>query len=414
MTVGSRVLVPTASFSVILLVALLGCGGGGDEHDRSSTPTATPQPTSTPTLSARAFAVESQRIVRSDDGGRTWSHPLFTSADVTLQGVAFVDRDTGWVVGGSPFGFGTAILRTTDGGATWTSQLANVSGVPRGGNGVPAGFGFFDVTFTSARHGVVVGAANQGVAIFAPPPLIVVTDDAGEHWRAVTITPIPRAGILLKVCLTAEGAGIAVGDSISGGIVVVTEDGGATWTDISVPADLRGNDLTRITGAGCAPPAQFWISGSNIRFRGSGFRTELLYSPDGGASWVDRTPSIDDDPSTYQLLPLTFVDATMGWTIPAPFPPPFDGGRTSPFILHTTDGGMHWSRQALPPGFTAALNTLAFVDERRGVAVGAGAEDPTLHSHPAAAVATTDGGETWVSASLPGEVGNLLDVTLVP
>jgi photosystem II stability/assembly factor-like uncharacterized protein len=393
------VVVRSVVFAALILVG--GCGGSSPNR-RAGMPTASPTvaatvspiPTSTP-LGARAWAIDRHQVVRSDDGGLTWSPPLLTIADATLQGVAFVDRDTGWVVGGSEFGFGTALLHTLDGGATWTSQLENVTGVA-------AEFGFFDIASTNGQHAVAVGAAQQGVAIYAPPPLIVVTDDAGAHWHAVEIHPIRRNGTLRSLCLTNSGAGIAVGYTISGGIVVTTTDGGATWTDISDTTGFAGSDTTLITSTACAAPAQFWISGVNIGFVGAGAHSDLLYSPDGGTTWSERTPGIGNvTGSTFQLLPLAFTENGVGWTIPGP-PPPFDSEGISPFILHTVDAGEHWNEQAIPQDFHGALNALAFVDDQQGVAVGAGA------------LVTVDGGRAWQPASFASSVGPLLDVAIVP
>src|SRR5215467_9921904 len=55
-------------------------------------------------------------ILRTTDGGATWT-PQFSGTTNILYGVSFVDANTGTAVGGN----GT-ILRTTDGGATWTVQ----------------------------------------------------------------------------------------------------------------------------------------------------------------------------------------------------------------------------------------------------------------------------------------------------
>jgi photosystem II stability/assembly factor-like uncharacterized protein len=83
-------------------------------------------------------------ILRSRDGGATWTQqPSGTTA--TLNAVCFTDPNTGTVVGAN----GT-ILRTTDGGATWTSQW-------------PAAFySFTAVSFTDAYTGTVVGANFSG------------------------------------------------------------------------------------------------------------------------------------------------------------------------------------------------------------------------------------------------------------
>src|SRR6516162_5102963 len=83
-------------------------------------------------------------ILRTRDGGATWTQqPSGTAA--TLNAVSFTDANTGTVVG-----LGGTILRTTDGGATWTSQW-------------PAAFySFTAVSFTDAFTGTVVGANFSG------------------------------------------------------------------------------------------------------------------------------------------------------------------------------------------------------------------------------------------------------------
>jgi photosystem II stability/assembly factor-like uncharacterized protein len=196
----------------------------------------------------------------------------------------------------------------------------------------------------------------------------------------------------------------------------VTSDGGETWTEISTTTatDLAGSDLTKITAAACAPPDQFWISGVNIGADAvaPGTQSTLLYSPDSGRTWSDRTPAIGNvSGATFQLLPMAFIGSS-GWTIPSPFPPSVPGGG-SPFALHTADGGLQWSQQQFPPAFMGAANAVAFLDMRHGVAVGAGVPDST-GSLPGVALLTGDGGETWQVGSVPTGVGRLLDVTAVP
>ncbi len=80
-------------------------------------------------------------IVRTSDGGATWTLMGGTSED--LRGVSFVDANTGTAVGGSrtlpPFtpavtatGVGDSILHTTDAGANWRPQFSGTSNFLRG------------------------------------------------------------------------------------------------------------------------------------------------------------------------------------------------------------------------------------------------------------------------------------------
>jgi photosystem II stability/assembly factor-like uncharacterized protein len=60
-------------------------------------------------------------ILRTEDGGATWTSQVSGTTNLLL-GVAFVDASSGIAVGGQ----GT-ILRTVDGGASWTRQLSGIA-----------------------------------------------------------------------------------------------------------------------------------------------------------------------------------------------------------------------------------------------------------------------------------------------
>ena len=78
-------------------------------------------------------------ILRSSDGGATWTLQSSGTTNA-LAGVSFVDADTG-----SAVGQGGTILRTTNGGATWTPQASPTRNVLQG------------VSFVGASIGTVVG-----------------------------------------------------------------------------------------------------------------------------------------------------------------------------------------------------------------------------------------------------------------
>jgi hypothetical protein len=79
-----------------------------------------------------------------------------------------------------------------------------------------------------------------------------------------------------------------------------------------------------------------------------------------------------------------FVDASTGWVV---------GG----LIYKTTDGGLTWTQQFLPPDL---LFSVSFADALHGWAVGWG---PTL-------LRTTDGGPTWTPQAVPGTTNALFAV----
>lgn len=74
--------------------------------------------TSVTRAGSRLVAVgERGRIIVSDDNGVTWRQ-IPSPTSVTLTHVAFANASDGWAVGGMG-----VVLRTTDGGLTWTKQL---------------------------------------------------------------------------------------------------------------------------------------------------------------------------------------------------------------------------------------------------------------------------------------------------
>lgn len=116
------------------------------------------------------------RVVRTDDGGRTWSQghfdrPSFPGLQRTIavpKALWFVDKDHGWlewkVLSSSAFDLGL-LYRTADGGKTWTE----LPSPPNGG----------ELRFYSSRIGWLVGGgSNQELH---------VTRDAGETWREVSV-----------------------------------------------------------------------------------------------------------------------------------------------------------------------------------------------------------------------------------
>jgi hypothetical protein len=78
-------------------------------------------------------------ILRTTDGGTTWVSQISGTTN-WLYSVSFTDANTGTAVGD-----GGAILRTTDGGTTWVSQISRT------------GQSLYGVSFTDANTGTAVG-----------------------------------------------------------------------------------------------------------------------------------------------------------------------------------------------------------------------------------------------------------------
>jgi len=148
-------------------------------------------------------------LLHTIDGGITWSHQYLGNS-CTIPDVAFIDANHGLVVSDcftleGDYGF---CYRTSDGGVNWTASDA----LPRGLNAV---------SFADSKNGTVVGGdyAFNGTGESSG---MYRTTDGGETWTDQTQT----SHILQDVYYADANNGWAVG---TGGTVLKTSDGGATW-----------------------------------------------------------------------------------------------------------------------------------------------------------------------------------------
>ena len=101
-------------------------------------------------------------LLRTDDGGASWNEVLSTTG--FLRDGFFLDATTGWVVG-------THIWKTTDGGVTFVKQFHNTSGSVLNG-----------VSFSDAQNGWAVGWYNT----------VLRTTNGGQTWTPQTTSAPPQ------------------------------------------------------------------------------------------------------------------------------------------------------------------------------------------------------------------------------
>jgi photosystem II stability/assembly factor-like uncharacterized protein len=306
---------------------------------------------------ARAAAWERQRT-----GTFAWLHAVF-----------FVDERRGWAAGGKG-----ALLRTSDGGATWEAA------------GRPTTDTLRDVFFRDAETGWLVcqrpdfGPSQEG----EPLSYLLKTADGGATWSRVEVSRGADANLKLTGVRFADAEhGWAYGEM---GALFATRDGGATWARQSAPTRhllLGANFLDARTG---------WLAGGGLTVLkttdgGESWRAGLVFMPAGGQAaqpaerraepWVPRRAGPPRQREGEELPPpkfsrrlnaVWFADARRGWAVGA------EG-----VVVATEDGGSTWRPQA--SGVGDDLFDVKFFDAREGWAVGRGGA--LLH--------TNDGGRTW-------------------
>ena len=265
----------------------------------------------------------------------------------SLYSVYFVDANTGGATG-----LNSAVLRTTNGGVTWTNQNLGLGG----------GINLFGIFYINANTGILVGEGY-----------IFRTTNGGANWVSITL---PVGGILTGVTFTDANTGFITGNA---GVIFRSSNAGASWISLTsgTSENLKNPGFTntttgyvvgtnglimRTTNAGDNWTIQ--TSGvTSTLFGISAIRTDTSYvSGDGGkilkttnsgANWIVQTTGV-----TNALYSAYFSNATTGSVV--------GDFRT----MRTTNGGLNWISQN--PGVTAGFNAVNFVNVSTGWAVGGG------------------------------------------
>jgi photosystem II stability/assembly factor-like uncharacterized protein len=191
-------------------------------------------------------------------------------------------------------------------------------------------------------------------------------DAEGKNWQSVPLE-MPRTPLAVT-CDAKGGWWVAGVNSVISG----SADRGKTWKTTDLGKDVQ---ITTI---------QFLDDKHGIALGEFGL---TVFTDDGGATWKTGT-KIPDDFYPYAAL---FTSRNEGWV-----------SGIAGQILHTTDGGKSWSKQANTT--QAALNRL-FVHDGKPYGVGAGGVIARLDGNTWRAVPYTDPVPVFLGggASLPGQ-----------
>jgi photosystem II stability/assembly factor-like uncharacterized protein len=177
---------------------------------------------------------------------------------------------------------------------------------------------------------------------------VMVTADGGKTW-----TPRETAalGHLRNLDFIDASHGFAVGDS---GTLVATSDGGKTWQPRKTGIKQHLMAVQFVGQAGWAV----------------GYDGVVLHSEDGGTTW---SPQASNTKETLEGV--FFLNANQGWAV-----------GWAGTILRTSDGGKSW-QQVKSDAAAWSLSSVLFRDAQNGWIVGFGGQ--ILRSH--------DGGLTWTA-----------------
>lgn len=258
------------------------------------------------------FAVGTNRILRTCDGGTTWQNML-QSFSFDAAEVVFPNDTTGYVSGYEK------ILKTTDCGLTWKAIKADGSGN-----------WYKKLCFPTAELGFAESWNYHGDTIFR-------TADGGQTWTAVF-----RRQSLYDIQMTDETTGYLAGDSL-----FKTTDGGISWQYIPIIGAfddyikalgfsdkdtglivLWSGNLCKTNDGGNSweiielwYPFDYWnsffcpIDGTHYYFSGWDPLAPcggIFYSEDGGYNWVEQKQGIGP---YYLFDKMDMVSDSIGYVV---------------------------------------------------------------------------------------------------
>lgn len=337
-------------------------------------------------------------VLRSTDGGLTWTHKGLSTDLPTLKDLYFLDGNNGFVLG-------TSLHRTSDGGESWlrlnlptgiTERITFFDpsiGIAVGSSGVfrtADGAGSWSERTNNTKKWLkdVHRIGSQGAIVVGDSGTILFSSDQGQSWSVRASGTLRH---LRSISILDDANGIIGGDQ---GTILRTTDGGMTWTAIQVNEVFQFDDVAYVNASTLVgiTPFAVWVStntGSSwTKYQPSGMfgnnrlsflgTTGLLVGTGGrvyrttnaGVTWSDRRTIVAEN----ELTSVSFPDRTTG----------FIAG-TSGTLLRTGNGGASW--QKLTSGVTTSLLGLFFTDANTGIVVGRGG---VIRK-------TTNSGATWTS-----------------
>ena len=232
----------------------------------------------------------SGKIIKTSDGGETWT-TIYSNSDINVLGLYFINEDYGFAVGGNSGSIGSIVLKTSNGGGTWQADTMDKKVLNT-------------VCFINADTGFVGGLGN-----------LYKTENGGDSWSPISLDGSYNIkelkfvndsigylsalyGKMLKSTDCGESwsplnTGISshiyafdfwdadIGYAGGQGGFIKTIDGGENW-------ELLNNAPSEIYSVTCLDK-NFVIAGGQGSYSGGDFGFHfgaVNYSTDGGNNWT--------------------------------------------------------------------------------------------------------------------------------
>lgn len=296
------------------------------------------------------FAVgDAGQLFETSDAGESWQ-AIENGVQANLNQIVFADSLTGFI-----FSWTTHCLKTIDGGISWTWEVLSDQ-LPQGQ--------LFDCYFTNATTGFVFIEGNAPEYI----GYIFKTTDAGLNWTQVFSNYSAYTG---KFAFFNEQQGmIACETWVYQTKVLLTNDGGLSWNEISQPWMPWG-------------AANSMIYTDENTALSVGNKGMIFKTSNGGISWQLKQNRL----FSGEIFDAQFLNENVGYV----YTDVGSGGVASNGLMKTVDGGNSWNYI-----FVNNMNPNSdfyFMTVDIGFCVSENFND-TVNL-----LKTTDGGESWTEIS---------------
>jgi photosystem II stability/assembly factor-like uncharacterized protein len=239
-------------------------------------------------------------LFRTTDGGRTW-----TAYDVPFSNgqMQFLSANTGFVITSLGAGMSkqaVAIYQTSNSGASWMRKYINDPTVTGAGTSLPLGGQKTGMAFRDIWRGWVGGNYPSPGYTY-----LYVSDNSGTTWKQVLL-PLPanysNAYVSMKAPIFFGAFNAVLPVNLADGTnsalyIYVTNDAGYKWvaTGFVNNGELAYTDFINLNDGVVVD------------------RAGLVHvTRNAGASWTDVTPNVD---LTTNLRSIDFINTLVGWAV---------------------------------------------------------------------------------------------------
>ncbi|RLD74972.1 MAG: hypothetical protein DRJ10_16130 [Bacteroidetes bacterium] len=277
---------------------------------------------------------------------------------ISIRGSSVVDDQIAWFSGAKG-----SFAKTTNAGKNWLwDSISDATHLD-----------FRDIHAFSDMEAIVLSAGN--------PAKIFKTLDGGKSWTEM-YSDTTKGIFFNSMDFWDENNGIAVGDPIDGGFMMIqTKNGGENWAKVpaeNIPKPLKGE-------------AQFAASGTcittfgdnQVSFVTGGAAARVFISKDKGYSWqVIESPIMSGKPSKGNFS-VCFDKNGQGVIVGGDYKDVSLKKNTASF---TIDGGQNWqlAETAPPSGFNSCVAFIPGTNSRFVIATGTEGSNLSI-----------DGGKNW-------------------